>query len=137
VTVTEQPTTEQPYTELIYAAMLKWHHGDGYNVRGHRRDDDGSCNACHEAATVALEALAAAGRLLPEGASSEPFKTWYRSLTPGGQLWCESSDPDEVARMSAGTGCTFERLEIVTVTLPWRTWVPPVHIDEAEESADE
>lgn len=48
------------------------------------------------------------------------MKRWYRSLTPEGKLWCESSDPDEVARMTPrGEGYTFWVCEAQVVYSPW------------------
>lgn len=49
---------------------------------------------------------------------------WYRSLTPDGKVWCESSDPDEVMQQSVGMRCVFQRLEVVQTTRPWREWTP-------------
>ena len=53
---------------------------------------------------------------------SLPLKTWYRSLRDG-KLWCESSNPDEVARMS-GPGDVFEALRYYAVTSGWQPWNP-------------
>jgi hypothetical protein len=67
--VTEQPTTEQPYTEadvrLAIAALVAVNNGQGLIIS----DRPGEI-ADHEAHAV-LDALAAAGRLLPEGASDD------------------------------------------------------------------
>ncbi|KIA63016.1 hypothetical protein [Nocardia vulneris] len=35
---------------------------------------------------------------------------WYRILQPDGELWMETSDPDEVHRESQRTGWPVERL---------------------------
>lgn len=51
-----------------------------------------------------------------------PYRTWYRSLTPDGAVWCESTDPDEVVRMSAGRkGLRYEKsvVELVTTESDW------------------
>jgi len=47
---------------------------------------------------------------------------WYRSLTPDGKLWCESSNLDEVLRMSVGKNCTYQRQINELVTHPWEEW---------------
>jgi hypothetical protein len=53
---------------------------------------------------------------------SLPLKTWYRSLRDG-KIWCESSDPEEVARMS-GPDDTYEALRYYAVTSGWQPWDP-------------
>lgn len=37
-------------------------------------------------------------------------RVWYESHTPDGKLWCGSSDPDEVVRLSRGRACTFRKI---------------------------
>lgn len=50
-------------------------------------------------------------------------RRWYRSSLPGGGIWCESSDPDEVVRMSVGHGCTY--VQFVTYEETRReAWAP-------------
>lgn len=34
--------------------------------------------------------------------NEEIFSIWYRSILENGTLWCESSDPEEVIKMSKG-----------------------------------
>lgn len=65
----------------------------------------------------------------------EVFKIWYRSLTPDGKLWCESSSPTEVAESSEGMDCTFQRLVIEMVTNPWEPWTPEV--DRSTDAQDQ
>lgn len=51
-----------------------------------------------------------------------PYRTWYRALLPDGRLWCESTEPDQVAQQSAGRrGLRFEKtvVELVEHTEPW------------------
>lgn len=51
------------------------------------------------------------------------IRTWYRSRIVGsGALWCESSDPDEVLRMSAGHEVFFEKHETYEVESGWGKW---------------
>lgn len=56
----------------------------------------------------------------PEGCAVQPMRTWYRVMK-GGRLWCESSDPAEVAA-SGGDPATLEISESWQVTLPWQPW---------------
>lgn len=67
--------------------------------------------------------------------SVQVFKTWYRSYTPDGKVWCESSDPAEVVERSEGLGCLFERQVIELVTNPWEPWEPwePADFKEGTE----
>lgn len=67
------------------------------------------------------DALIADGWTKPTG---EPVRTYYRSLTPDGKLWCESRDPDEVVQRSEGEGITFERSDVWMVTQGWKHWNP-------------
>lgn len=46
---------------------------------------------------------------------------WYRSLLPSGELWCESSNPDDMRR-EGPPGLTLTLQRIVTTTT--QTWVP-------------
>lgn len=46
---------------------------------------------------------------------------WYRSLTPDGKVWCESSNAAEVLERSYGEGFTFQVL-VCTVTESWEPW---------------
>lgn len=52
----------------------------------------------------------------------EPHSTWYRSLTPDGKLWCESSDPQEVIERSEGKGCTFQIHRVRLISEGWEPW---------------
>ena len=52
----------------------------------------------------------------------EPVRTYYRSLTPDGKLWCETRDPEEVIERSQGMDCTFERVDVYEVTEGWQPW---------------
>lgn len=55
--------------------------------------------------------------------SKKLIKTWYRSsLQPEGTIWCESSDPEEVRRMSEGYDVFFQKLEHYMVTTGWERW---------------
>jgi hypothetical protein len=56
--------------------------------------------------------------------SVEIFKIWYRSCTPDGKVWCESSSAREVVEMSEGDDVTFHRLVITKVTGAWEPWDP-------------
>lgn len=50
-------------------------------------------------------------------------KTWYRSLlTQGLEIWCESSDPEEVLRMSEEKNVIFQKMEHYIVTNGWEHW---------------
>jgi hypothetical protein len=42
----------------------------------------------------------------------ELFRVTYWSRTPDGKLWCESSDADEVVRLSVGHGCTYGKTAV-------------------------
>lgn len=69
-----------------------------------------------------------AHRITPPGyyptsiAQLEHTRTWYRSIHYSGKVWCESSDPDEVIRMSADTPCTFQKLNIYRAEGGWEPW---------------
>ena len=50
-------------------------------------------------------------------------RSWYRSLIVGSrQLWCESSDPQEVLEMSKGREVVFEKFETYEVSSGWGKW---------------
>jgi hypothetical protein len=49
-------------------------------------------------------------------------RTYYRSLTPDGIVWCESSNPAEVRRRSEDKDCTFEKISFYEVTAGWEPW---------------
>lgn len=53
-------------------------------------------------------------------------RTWYRSLTPDGKLWCESADPLEVRRMThPRETLTYEKFLVYEVSdgwMPWEVW---------------
>lgn len=51
-------------------------------------------------------------------------RTYYRSFTSDGRLWCESKDSDEVIGVSKGQKCTFERVEYFEITDGWQPWEP-------------
>lgn len=65
-------------------------------------------------------------------AKREIIKTWYRATKPDGSVWCESSDPQEVLDRS-DSDCSFQKLDIVQVTGPWKAWRPhttdPIPLD--------
>lgn len=51
------------------------------------------------------------------------IKTWYRAiLQPEGTLWCESSDPEEVCRMSEGEDVFFQKKELYLIENEWEPW---------------
>lgn len=50
------------------------------------------------------------------------IKTWYRSILSDGTLWCESSDPGEVIRMSEGYECIFQKIVFYETTDGWEKW---------------
>lgn len=50
------------------------------------------------------------------------ISTWYRSTLANGDLWCESSNPEEVVRMSVGKDVYFQQLETYQVTTGWEYW---------------
>lgn len=65
------------------------------------------------------------------GGSAEEGRTWYRALSGDGKLWCETSDPREVAQsvedveaVQDGQGYTLERLRCYIVRTPWEPWTP-------------
>jgi hypothetical protein len=51
------------------------------------------------------------------------LRTWYRSLLAGTrELWCESSNPEEVLRMSKNREVILEKLEIYETSSGWGKW---------------
>jgi hypothetical protein len=53
----------------------------------------------------------------------EPVRTYYRSRTPDGCIWCESRDPDEVRRMKHPVlPITLERMDVYEFTSGWQPW---------------
>jgi hypothetical protein len=53
----------------------------------------------------------------------EVFSVWFRSLTPDGRLWCESSDPEEVAEPHPdGIPLTYQKMTIRKVSEGWVPW---------------
>lgn len=56
----------------------------------------------------------------PQGSDVRHLRAWYR-VYKDGRLWCESSDPAEVAA-SGGDPATLEISESWQVTLPWQPW---------------
>jgi hypothetical protein len=56
----------------------------------------------------------------------EIFSVWYRSLTPDGRLWCESSDPEEVKSerhtSNVDEPLIFQKMEIRKVSEGWVPW---------------
>lgn len=54
---------------------------------------------------------------------TELFKIWYRTLTPTGALWCETSDRMEAIRSIEGReGYQLQRMEIHLVRGEWKDW---------------
>lgn len=49
-------------------------------------------------------------------------RSYYRSITPDGELWCESSDPEEVREMSEGKECTFQVANVYEIDSGWQEW---------------
>ena len=50
-------------------------------------------------------------------------RTYYHSLTPDGKVWCESSDPLEVRRMTHPTlPLTYEKFLTYEVSDGWMEW---------------
>lgn len=49
----------------------------------------------------------------------ELVRTYYRSITPDGTLWCESRDLREVIERSEGLNCTFETMRVYETTDGW------------------
>jgi hypothetical protein len=119
---------DQPYTEedVQRAAGAVHRAASGCEIEHKARHNDED----EEIARAVLGVLAEAGRLLPPDEHREIFKTWYRSLTPDGGLWCESSNPAEVREMTTGDGYTFQKLDVVTVRTGWRPWVGVPQQDE-------
>lgn len=51
------------------------------------------------------------------------IRTWYRSLIAGSrELWCESSDPQEVLDQSKGREVILEKHETYEVSSGWGKW---------------
>lgn len=71
-----------------------------------------------EAARAALEA--AAPHLMSD---RKHVRTHYRSVTPDGEVWCESKDPQEVRKMSEGHDCVFEAIKFYETTDGWQEWM--------------
>lgn len=57
-------------------------------------------------------------------------RTYYRSVTADGVLWCESWDPDEVVRRSslelatAEGPMTYQRFDVYERGSGWLSWTP-------------
>jgi hypothetical protein len=57
-------------------------------------------------------------------------KTWYRSLTPDGKVWCESSDREDFIDDEGldtgpdGVPLTFQKLTHYSATSGWQEWAP-------------
>jgi hypothetical protein len=82
----------------------------------------------------AADAILAAGWRAPD---AEQFvighqvgKTWYRSLTPDGKVWCESSDREDFIDDEGldtgpnGVPLTFQKLTHYSATSGWQEWSP-------------
>lgn len=51
------------------------------------------------------------------------MSVWYRSKTPDGKVWCESSYPSDVSEDDKTfTDLTFEKKEVYRVTEGWVEW---------------
>lgn len=62
------------------------------------------------------------GEPLPEAEEFEPSK-WYRAVFPNGDVWCESSDADQVRAMSVGQNVTVQRRYDRPHASEWRDMV--------------
>lgn len=61
-------------------------------------------------------------------------RTYYRSLLPGGSVWCESSSLSDFREGGMGSvgpvqdgkpmPLTFQRLTVVEIEGPWEEWQP-------------
>lgn len=55
-------------------------------------------------------------------------RTYYRSMTAAGSIWCESRDPREVLSQTSlgearGKGpFTYQRLDVYETTHGWKMW---------------
>lgn len=60
-----------------------------------------------------------------------PVRTYYRSITTKGDVWCESRDPEEVRRRSSllphpsVTIDRFERFDVYEFGTDWKRWDLP------------
>jgi hypothetical protein len=94
---------------------------------------DGTCPPEYEDGRIA-DAILAAGWRAPD---AEQFvighqvgKTWYRSLTPDGKVWCESSDREDFIDDEGldtgpdGAPLTFQKLTHYSATSGWQEWAP-------------
>lgn len=62
----------------------------------------------------------------PANSTSEVFRTWYRSQTPDGNVWAESSDPADMLRPGPdGVELTYLVSTVHLVTTPWVVTAPP------------
>jgi hypothetical protein len=132
--VTEQPTTEQPYTEADVRLVI-----DAVNATALRDWETWPTIAAQDEALAraALDALAAAGRLLPEGASHETQYGIDLSSSPGVasgmsvETFEEPGEASELATFYLANGWSSADVHKRDVFMgPWR----PVPINE--ESTD-
>lgn len=50
-------------------------------------------------------------------------RSWYRSVTPDGTLWCEASDPHEVLdRTNPDEPLAYQRYDVYEITAGWQPW---------------
>ncbi len=56
--------------------------------------------------------------------SAAVFSTLYRSVTPDGKTWCETSQADEVVERSEGKVVRYEKLTKLLVPGRWEPWNP-------------
>lgn len=52
------------------------------------------------------------------------YSTWYRSILRDGSLWCETSNPKEVVKMSEGKDVIFQKLVTYLTDDGWEGWNP-------------
>lgn len=69
--------------------------------------------------------MAPAPLKFPLGSTAQPFNVWYRSRTPDGNIWAESSDREDVlTRFAPGVPLTFEAMRVYLVDCPWEPFMP-------------
>jgi hypothetical protein len=60
--------------------------------------------------------------------------SWYRALDPDGRVWCESSNPDEVAAsVKDRTDYTLETMTVYSASTTWKPWTRAAMNGDADE----